>query len=1016
MPTKRRGPFRTVGMRMQDFGRSLMRHYVPPQRLPIGQSSTPPPAWQADAQTPLIWGEPEAAPTPVENLPIETPPVEIPPVEAPPVEPAPVQPSRRSAPAAQRKAGSEEKIDPRLLAILDAHQAREKRAAQIREERHAAAKEIQRQVEESGPDAPPTSHRRSRASFDYVETKALLPPDEEGVRTPPKTPAETIQPARQPDQPQDDDDAEESRAAGTFIPEAPFPQSTPPTLEDQPDETTDLAGSVVHDGTTSPQSTIQRTSEAETPAALPLEEYAPSSDFETLPVRPEGAQPTSTGYESAPASETTVQRESESDQSPASRPIPPTSESAAAQAEIPGVKPPEPTVQRKPDATQSEGASESQDETRFSPSDLQPPSGSLATSPDVRAGEMGQSETLRPMVQRQVEQPGDKTEPPESPPERAQAQIASSEPIQTPPEQPIVQGQIEPAERHSGSIPVEPESDEPAHPMTAQAERPSDTPAERAVVQRQTEVPPPDEGIGSTAVEPGAEPMEHESQQTEPAPSLASEPPKAPQRPVIQRQIEAAEPLVNEAAPAAAQQQAEQAVDTREPLQSPPEHPIVQRRVEPAELLGDRDQVPVETEPESRVLAAPISEPDEPSHPISAQAESVSDTPAERAVGQRQIETLPSMPSDEVVASTAFEAEQEPIEDVSRRATPTAANEPTPTVPEQPIQQAIEQPSSAAPRPAEPIETARETAYNESAPTEFEPTANVPADIETIQPAPVEPPMAQRETLQAPAHEDVGQSEIEDREAVSELPASTPVSKTPTVEEGTADIPAQVPIIENVPTLKKPDMPVQRTIESTEPPQQSTPSETFSAVPEEEPTQQDELPLDALEAMVAAGMVSEPPEFQPKSSAQPGEIQRKSAEPESTAEANIAVPSEGDETFTPEIESEQPLDVFEAMVAAGMVPPTTPGSPGRTEIARKPVPAEPTARPTPPAAREQPVSQSSFPNQLPVHYAGESQVVMREETDDIAPQQEGEVDVHKLARDVYSLLRQRLRIEKERRG
>ncbi|MBZ0290402.1 MAG: hypothetical protein K8I30_22445, partial [Anaerolineae bacterium] len=52
-------PFRTIGTRMRDFGRSMMRHYVPPQELPP-VSEPPPPAWNAAAQTPLIWPEPNA--------------------------------------------------------------------------------------------------------------------------------------------------------------------------------------------------------------------------------------------------------------------------------------------------------------------------------------------------------------------------------------------------------------------------------------------------------------------------------------------------------------------------------------------------------------------------------------------------------------------------------------------------------------------------------------------------------------------------------------------------------------------------------------------------------------------------------------------------------------------------------------------------------------------------------------------------------------------------------------------
>jgi hypothetical protein len=89
-----------------------------------------------------------------------------------------------------------------------------------------------------------------------------------------------------------------------------------------------------------------------------------------------------------------------------------------------------------------------------------------------------------------------------------------------------------------------------------------------------------------------------------------------------------------------------------------------------------------------------------------------------------------------------------------------------------------------------------------------------------------------------------------------------------------------------------------------------------------------------------------------------------------------------------------------------MVPP----SPG-DRIARKPAPQEP-----------RPASDDRASDQLPVRYATEPGTVMRVETESSEPstsnpeQGSGDVDIDKLARDVYSTLRSRLRIEKERRG
>jgi len=168
-------PFRTLGTRMRDFGRRLMRHYVAPQAVP-SLVEPPPPAWGGAAQTPLIWPETEAPPADfAADMPAES---EMPGLldsDLPDAQPRRVQPKAQPAQAAPPprpptpQKGN--KADARLLAILNAHQEEEAERQRVREERKAAfdAAEIQRQAD---PNAP-SPRRRGRLAVDYVETSAL---------------------------------------------------------------------------------------------------------------------------------------------------------------------------------------------------------------------------------------------------------------------------------------------------------------------------------------------------------------------------------------------------------------------------------------------------------------------------------------------------------------------------------------------------------------------------------------------------------------------------------------------------------------------------------------------------------------------------------------------------------------------------------------------------------------------------------------------------------------------------
>lgn len=209
-------PFRTIGARMRDFGRSMMRTYIPPQELPAFDEP-PAPSWSAAAQTPLVWPEPPAPGEYAGEMPpdsgFEDAPGDVqatqdfapPPPRRPqnPQQP-PVPPSVQRKPGQQPPQPQKPSVDQRLKNILAMHQAREAERDQIREEKKSAfnAAEIQRQTDPNAPHRP----RRGRMSVDYVETSALshgeepMPP-----RTPPSEPVQReVDPATPPpaDEPQ----------------------------------------------------------------------------------------------------------------------------------------------------------------------------------------------------------------------------------------------------------------------------------------------------------------------------------------------------------------------------------------------------------------------------------------------------------------------------------------------------------------------------------------------------------------------------------------------------------------------------------------------------------------------------------------------------------------------------------------------------------------------------------------------------------------------------------------------
>jgi hypothetical protein len=955
MPAKQRGLFRTIGMRMLDFGRRLMRHYVPPPpALPPPSYSPPPPAWEADTHTPLIWNEEQEAAlpnTPADNIPFEAPPEAA---SAPPPRPA----AQRRAPArtVQRREDSEEKIDPRLLAILGAHQEREDRAAQIREERKAT--EIQRQIEEGQTDAPPPSRRRHRASFDYVETKPLLPPDEEiSHNAPPKAPpAETIQAARLPDHEDEDDDAEESSPAGIVTAdfaeqgEAPQESTLPPVVQ-------------------------RRTEPSAAPDAAPPVQRRASAPDAPVP-------PSSPISESTMPDERVVQRENvpAADDYGTVPDIEPGNDIPAVQRQIdtPPAVPPEPGVRSAtPPVSQS----------------VQRPSTPAVETPSPQ----------RPTIQRRVAPPAEPTQTdeqgrgesetiPYEPPAETSAVMREEAPPAVPPEMsaPDIAPEME---SEDSEIAVPPAVQLPERPSAPAVETP--TPQHPAIQRRSA--PPaepivPEMQIDEQESELAQPEMQMDDQESEPpAGSYAAAPEQAPEvladsepsaePETIQRKItDWAFPSIDEdtrefyfdleaeAGQAAAPPSAPAPERPSAPaVETPtPQHPTIQRRtappVEPVmpEIEADEQgnelaQAEIQTDEQDRGESEtlPYEPPAETSAVMREEApeeQADIEASAEPETVQRQMMPwlFPSIDDDS--SRLYFDAEAE----ASQTAAPPSA-----PAPERPSTPAVETPTPQRP-----------TIQRRTAPP--------------VEPAVPDMPMDEQES-------ELAQPDMQIDEPESEVPAAPPPR---TINERRRDVPAGIPPTPVEPVSSAPDArPVVQRQPEAHPLEQSTTLARKSSeeAPADEPAEQS---VDLFQALVAAGMVPPSPDSPP---ARPPQLARK-------AETASEQPPIEEGT---EIPPEAPADVYQALIAAGMVPPPA------GHISRQPAP--------PQEARSSSEARQSDP--LPVNYASQPDRVMRVETEtstsepsSSSEQGGGDVDIDKLARDVYSTLRNRLRIEKERRG
>jgi hypothetical protein len=195
---KRERQFQTIGVRMRDFGRGIMRHYVPQQQFPA-QREAPPPNWQLETETPLVW---EAPPLPTAET---APPVDLttapatasestpPPTPTPSAEPAaPEKPIQRAA--APVPSANASKFPASLLKLMEEGRKRDVQREEIRQDK--IAKFSDKMANADAETAAQIRRRRGKMSVSYVDTKPLS----QGEEPPIQRQSEPVQPVPERDE------------------------------------------------------------------------------------------------------------------------------------------------------------------------------------------------------------------------------------------------------------------------------------------------------------------------------------------------------------------------------------------------------------------------------------------------------------------------------------------------------------------------------------------------------------------------------------------------------------------------------------------------------------------------------------------------------------------------------------------------------------------------------------------------------------------------------------------------
>jgi hypothetical protein len=182
----------------------------------------------------------------------------------------------------------------------------------------------------------------------------------------------------------------------------------------------------------------------------------------------------------------------------------------------------------------------------------------------------------------------------------------------------------------------------------------------------------------------------------------------------------------------------------------------------------------------------------------------------------------------------------------------------------------------------------------------------------------------------------------------------------------------------------------------------------------EQPASGDEPGMDVFQALMAAGALPSSPAA-PVTTGRTGQpVQRTPADMSSEPPADDELPQSSEDAGGPE----QSVDLYRALQAIGAAPKDShqgAGSPPGSSIQRSPADdqraeLERLLDLTPPPSASRPAAPTVQPGVLP------GATVQRETAADSSDDGGSGVDLDKLARDVYSVLRDRLRIERERRS
>ena len=171
----KRRPFRSLGLRLRSFGRNVFRTYSPADSSPQSTNDVSRPSWQQNTEIPLLWDEQSND----NALPQQQPYTEV--LPAPDQQPQRrmVTPQQRRSPQLPQqnqprqqqpqqpqqvqRTPQQESDDERLYRIMAFHRERQAKSEAIKAN-------VQAKREETKDVSPP---RRRRPSFDYVDTRSI---------------------------------------------------------------------------------------------------------------------------------------------------------------------------------------------------------------------------------------------------------------------------------------------------------------------------------------------------------------------------------------------------------------------------------------------------------------------------------------------------------------------------------------------------------------------------------------------------------------------------------------------------------------------------------------------------------------------------------------------------------------------------------------------------------------------------------------------------------------------------